>query len=433
MMNSVLGVILALLFVTSVQANPNIEHWLTENRVPVYFVAAPQLPMVDIQVVFDAGSAQDGGLTGKALLTNAMLNEGAAGLDADQIATAFDDVGARFGNASQRDMAMLSLRSLTADLALKSALDLFHKVLSKPDFPQASFERIQKQILLGLQSEKQSPSALALRAFYSNLYGDHVYAMMPMGGQQSVSIITVNTLKTFYASHYVAEKATIAIVGALDKAQAKQIAENLSADLPNGQRANIAAVAELTEAKTVKIAHPSSQTHILMGQLGIKRRDKDYFALYVGNHILGGSGLVSKLSDELREKRGLTYSVYSYFKPMQEAGPYQLGLSTRGEQMQHALDVLRDTLITFIEDGPTEEELVAAKQNITGGFALRVDSNSKIIAYLAMIGFYSLPLDYLDTFNDKVNAITVDQIKDAFERRIHPEKMVTILVGGNAE
>lgn len=432
-MNNASGVILALLFVTSVQANPNIEHWLTENRVPVYFVAAPQLPMVDIQVVFDAGSAQDGDLAGQALLTNAMLGEGAAGLDADQIAAAFDDVGARFGNSSQRDMAMLSLRSLTEDQALKPALDLFHKVLSKPDFPQASFERIQKQILLGVQAEKQSPSALALRAFYSNLYGDHVYAMMPTGGQQSLSIITADTLKTFYASNYVAEKATIAIVGALDKAQARQIAENLSADLPPGKRSNIAAVADLTEAKTVKIAHPSSQTHILMGQPGIKRDDKDYFALYVGNHILGGSGLVSKLSDELREKRGLTYSVYSYFSPMQEYGPYQLGLSTRGDQMQHALDVLRDTLITFIEDGPTEEELVAAKQNITGGFALRVGSNSKIIAYLAMIGFYRLPLDYLDKFNDRVNAITTAQIKDAFDRRIHPEKMVTILVGGDSE
>lgn len=414
-------------------ASPKIEHWLTKNNVPVYFVAAPDLPMVDIQIVFDAGSAQDGDAQGQALLTNAMLNEGAAGLDADQIAALFDDIGARFGSSSQRDMAMLSLRSLTADSALKPALALFHKILIKPDFPQAAFDRLQRQVLLGIQAEKQSPSALASRAFYSNLYGDHVYAAMPAGNEQSVSAITVDTLKLFYKNNYVAEKATIAIVGALDRAQAEQLADKLSRDLAKGESSNIAEVQMLTEAKTVKIAHPSSQTHIVMGQPGIKRSDADYFALYVGNHILGGSGLVSQLSNEVREKRGLTYSVYSYFRPMQQLGPYQFGLSTRGDQTQQALDVMRDTLIKFIENGPTAEELVAAKQNITGGFALRVDSNSKIIGYLAMIGFYGLPLNYLDNFNDKVDAVTIEQIKDAFSRRVHPDKMVTILVGGEAE
>ncbi|MBL1319647.1 MAG: insulinase family protein [Methylophaga sp.] len=432
-MSKFLGLIFSLLLAVTVHASPNIEHWTTENGVSVYFVAAPELPMVDIQIVFDAGGAQDGELSGQALLTNAMLNEGADGLNADQIAAAFDDIGARFGNSSQRDMAMLSLRSLTADSALKPALDLFYKVLSKPDFPQASFDRIQKQLLLGLQAEKQSPSALASRAFYSNLYGDHVYAAMPAGNEQSLSKITVDTLKEFYKNNYVAEKATIVIVGALDLAQAKQTAEKLSSDLPSGGRSFIDEVQVLTEAKTVKIDHPSSQTHILMGQPGIKRGDADYFALYVGNHILGGSGLVSQLSNEVREKRGLTYSVYSYFRPMQQLGPYQLGLSTRNDQADEALAVMRNTLIKFIENGPTKEELIAAKQNITGGFALRVDSNSKIIGYLAMIGFYDLPLDYLENFNDQVNAVTVEQIKDAFSRRVHPDKMVTIMVGGKAE
>jgi zinc protease len=118
---------------------------------------------------------------------------------------------------------------------------------------------------------------------------------------------------------------------------------------------------------------------------------------------------------------------------MREAGPYQLGLSTRNDQADEALGVMRDTLEAFIDEGPTTEELVAAKQNITGGFALRVDSNSKIVGYLAMIGFYGLPLDYLDNFNEQVNAVTVEDIKEAFSRRVHPEKMVTIMVGGEPE
>jgi zinc protease len=170
-----------------------------------------------------------------------------------------------------------------------------------------------------------------------------------------------------------------------------------------------------------------------MGQPGISRDDPDYFPLYVGNHILGGSGLVSMLSDELREKRGLTYGVYSYFRPMQQLGPYQMALQTRNEKALEALTVLRDTVKNFVETGPSEAQLTAAKQNITGGFALRVDSNSKIADYLAMIGFYDLPLDYLDNFNDKVNAVTVAEIKDAFERRVNADKMLTVLVGGKTE
>ncbi len=425
--------ILLLTVASAAFASPKIEHWTTANGVPVYFVAAPELPMVDIQVLFDAGGAQDGELSGRALLTNAMLNEGADGLDADQIAAKFDDLGARFGNSSQRDMAMLSLRSLTTDSALNPALDLFHKVLTKPDFPQASFDRIQKQLLLGLQAEKQSPSAIASRAFYKNLYGEHPYRAMPAGDEKSLAAITVETLKTFYKNNYVAEKAIIAIVGQFDQVKAKKIAEKLSQDLGHGKSSTIPVVKALSQAKSETIPYPSSQTHILMGQPGIKRGDSDYFALYVGNHILGGSGLVSKLSDELREKRGLTYSVYSYFRLMREAGPYQLGLSTRNDQAQQALKVLRDTLNKFIKDGPTEKELLAAKKNITGGFALRVDSNSKIIGYIAMIAFYGLPLDYLDKFNDNIKAVTVEQIKDAFSRHVHPDKMVTIMVGGEAE
>jgi zinc protease len=161
------------------------------------------------------------------------------------------------------------------------------------------------------------------------------------------------------------------------------------------------------------------------------RKDPDFFPLYVGNHILGGSGLVSQLYEEVREKRGLSYSVYSAFIPMQKKGPFILGLQTRNDQLEEALGVLRETLQRFHDQGPTDKELVAAKKNITGGFALRIDSNSKIIEYLAVIGFYGLPLDYLETFNDKVMAVTREQIRDAFQRRVHPDVMATVIVGGN--
>ena len=401
MITKIFALIISLLIAVSVQASPKIEHWQTSNGARVYFVAAPELAMVDIEVVFDAGSARDGDLSGTALLTNAMLNEGAAGLNTNQIAAEF----ATFSN-----------------------------VLTQPDFPVTSFERLQKQMLIGLQAEKQSPAAIAARAFYTNLYGKHPYAAMPSGDESSVNKLNIAALKAFYQQYYVAKNATVVLVGAINTEQAKDIAEHLLAGLPAGKvAAPLAQVATLASAKTVTIKHPSSQTHIVMGQPGMSRHDPDYFALYVGNHILGGSGLVSQLSNEIREKRGLSYSVYSYFRPMRELGPYQFGLQTRNDQAKEALTVMQQTLNNFIEKGPTEAELIAAKQNITGGFALRVDSNSKIADYTAMIGFYGLPLDYLDTFNANVNAISIKQIKDAFSRRVHPDKMVTILVGGQAE
>jgi len=426
--------LLSLLVSVSVQASPKIEHWQTENGARVYFVPAPELAMLDITVAFDAGAARDGKQSGLALLTNAMLNEGAAGLDTDQIAIAFEDVGAQFGNSSQRDMAILSLRTLTDKAAFSPALEMFTNVLSKPDFPKASYQRIQKQMLIGLQAEKQSPSAVSSRAFYSNLYGKHPYASMPAGDEESVLQLSLDELKAFYKQYYVAKNAVIVLVGAVDVVEAKSIAERLALGLPAGEPAKkLPKVIPLSKGKTVVIEHPSSQTHIVMGQAGMSRGDVDYFALYVGNHILGGSGLVSQLSSEVREKRGLSYSVYSYFRPMRELGPYRFGLQTRNDQAKEALEVMTNTLNLFSKNGPTEAELVAAKQNITGGFALRLDSNSKIADYLAMIGFYGLPLDYLESFKSKVNAVTVEQIKDAYSRRVHADKMITVLVGGKTE
>ena len=200
--------------------------------------------------------------------------------------------------------------------------------------------------------------------------------------------------------------ATVAIVGDLDRTQAEELADLITAELPSaGPAPSLPAVPALDQASLAEITFPSSQTHIYVGQPGMRRGDPDYFPLYVGNHILGGGGLVSRLFREVREERGLSYSVNSRFSPMAQDGPYIFSLQTRNDQTGEALQVLRDTLRDFHDKGPTDDELVAAKKNITGGFPLRIDSNSKIVEYLAMIGFYDLPLDYLETFNERVMAM----------------------------
>ncbi|MGD8572443.1 MAG: pitrilysin family protein [Gammaproteobacteria bacterium] len=414
-----------------VAAAINIQHWTTDNGARVYFVAAPELPMVDLQVTFNAGAARDtDGKAGAALLTNAMLPEGAGKLSAEQISERFDELGARFGSDSERDMSTYTLRSLSEEDVLTPALETLATVLGEPTFPRDAFERERKRLLIGIEQRKQSPGALADEAFYEAVFQDHPYGTMPSGYEETVKSLTVADLKAFYDRYFVASNATIAIVGNLDRAKAEQVANRAVAKLKKGEPAPaLPKVDALEKAAEVKVAHPSSQTHILLGQPGMHRGDPDYYALYVGNHILGGSGLVARLSNEIREKRGLAYSTYSYFLPMRKDGPFEIGLQTRNDQAEEALKVVRETVKDFITNGPTEEELTASKKNITGGFPLRISSNKKILGYIGMIGFYQLPLDYLDTFNDKVQALTVADIQDAFKRRVHPDKMVTIMVG----
>ncbi|MEZ5453386.1 MAG: pitrilysin family protein [Thiothrix sp.] len=423
-------VLWVLLFAPLAHAGPKIEHWTTSNGLRVYYVSAPDLPMVDLRLIFDAGSARDGGKQGLALITNSMLDKGADGLSEDQLAEQFDAIGAQFSSDASMDMGWTGLRTITLAKEQKTALDTWLKVLAKPDFPQAAFERVQKLMLVGLQAEKQDPEALASKAFYQAIYGEHPYGQPQNGTEASLQALTVADLKAFYQQYYVAKNGLLAIVGAVDRQQAEALAEQVAAVLPEGSAAPaIPEVKPLTEAKTVRIPYPSAQSHILVGQVGDKRGDEDYFTLYMGNQVLGGSGFTSRLMKEVRDARGLSYSVYSYFAPYAQLGVFEVGLQTKQTQTGEALQVVRDVLGKFQQEGPTAEELDASKKDVTGGFPLRTASNSQIVEYLGVIGFYNLPLDYLDTFTGKINALTREQIADAFTRRMQPDKMVTVIVG----
>lgn len=411
-------------------AGPEIQHWTTLNGARVYFVPAAELPMLDIRIQFDAGSVRDNGKSGLAMLTNHLFSFGADGLSADQIANRLEGVGANIDSGVSRDAGWLSLRSLTDPALLKPALQVMEKMLSRPDFNKADFEREQQRTLVSLKQDEQSPSSLASKAFYKAVYGKHPYASPTKGNIETVSALTIEDLKAFYRQYYVSKNAVIALVGDIERKQAERIAEQLTARLQAGQAAaDLDVVSDLTAAKTVHIEFPSSQTHVRIGQPGMYRGDADYFALYLANHVLGGSGLVSLLADEVREKRGLAYSVYSYFEPLRRKGPFILGMQTRNDQARQGMQVMRDTLDKYIKQGISAEQLETAKKSITGGFPLRIDSNSKIVEYLAMIGFYKLPLDYLDRFNERINELSLQQVRDAFRRRLQPENMVTITVG----
>lgn len=434
MMKGLWVLLLALFIAVPAFASPDIQHWTTPRGGRVYFVATQGLPLVDVRLVFDAGSARDGAKFGLAALTSNLLDTGAGNWDADAIAQRLENVGAMLNSGASRDSAFVALRSLTHPEKLSVALETAKQVLAHPRFEPKDFDREKSRTLLGIKQRGEDPGDIAEIAFMKALYGDHPYAHPPEGDKETVEALTRDDLVDFHKRTYTAKNGILVIVGDVRRAEAEAIADNLLSALPDGE-----ALPPLPEpvakpsAATTKTPFPSEQTHIFAGELGMRVNDPDYFPLYVGNHILGGSGLVSRIMEEVREKRGFAYSASSYFYPLRVTGPYQISLQTKNAQVGEALEVAVKTVRDFIANGPTDKELEASKKNIVGGFVLRLDSNQKLTGEVASIAFYNRPLDYLDTFTQKVQAVTKEDIKRAFKARIDPEKLQTVLVGGGAK
>lgn len=422
------GVLLASM---QVQAAVKIEQWTTKSGAEVYFVENHDLPIVDISVNFPAGSARDiKEKSGVAGITKYLMGLGAAGMTDEVIANKMADIGAILGGSFDIDRAAFNLRTLSSAKEQNEALSVFTSILQKPDFPEAVLNREKARITASLQEAETQPESIADKAFMTALYGNHPYSLDESGEVDTVKNITRDDLQAFYTRYYGAKSAVIAMIGDLTREQATKIAEDLTNGLPASQAIPaIQTVALPAQAVEKRIAHPASQSHILMGYPGIKRGDPDLFPLYVGNYILGGGGFVSLLTEEVREKRGLVYSVYSYFMPMMEAGPFQIGLQTKKDQAEQAIQLVRETLDKFLKNGVTAAQLKAAKANLIGGFPMRIDSNKKILDYLAVIGFYKLPINYLDEYNANIAKVTAAQIKEAFNRRLKPQDFVTIVVG----
>lgn len=418
---------------TSVRAALPIEHWTTSSGARVYFVRADAIPILDINVDFDAGARLvPADKTGLASLTNSMLARGTEDLDEAQIAEGFARLGAQRGGGAGDDRAGVTLRTLGSEKVSDAAVALLAKILERPSFPESVLAREKERSIQAIREAETRPATIAQWTFDALLYGDHPYGAHATAA--TIAAISRDDLVEFHRSRYGASQAVVSMIGAIDRKRAEAIAEMLTGGLPAGTAPPpVPDVAALRESQQRRIAHPASQSHILIGQPAIARGDPDYFPLLVGNYVLGGGGFVSRLYDEVREKRGLAYSVYSYFSPKLQPGPFTIGLQTQKEQTEIALGVVRETLSRFLDEGPSGDELKAAKSNLIGGFALRIDSNRKILENLAVIGFYRLPLDYLDRWTDRVDAVTLEQVRDAFTRRVRPETMITVVVGADSD
>ncbi len=434
MRNKLIAPLLALVFAcctgSLLASTPEIQSWTTAKGAKVLFVAAPDLPILDVRVVFDAGSARDAEHAGLAAFTNGMLTEGAGEWDADALARRVEDRGIVLASGSRRDMAWLSVRTLSEIPTRDVAVDTLGTLLASPRFDDTAIERVRQQMIVARRQGLQSPATVASERFYKALYGAHPYAHPPGGTEDSLAQISPAQLRRFHNSYYVGANAVIAMVGDIDRSEAEAIAERLTAGLKKGQHAPSLPEPAAVKGGELREAFPSSQTTLMIGQLGMARGDPDYFPLYVGNHALGGGSLVSLLGDEVRNKRGLSYSVYSYFSAMRAPGPFVMVAQTKNDKADDSLRVMRDTLERFIEVGPSELMLESGKKNLIGGFPLKIASNSDIVEYISMIGFYGLPLDWLETLTDKIAAVDLEQVLSAFRRRVDPAKSIVVTVGG---
>jgi len=430
-------VLLALLLATSVRAEPvlPLQTWQTGNGAQVLFYPSDSLPMVDARITFDAGSARDpADKGGTASLTADLLGEGTTQRGAKAIADGFARVGAQFSASANLESATVQLRSLNQPDWLWPAVELSGEVISHPAFDAEDFERERDRQLRGIESRKQSASAVAQDTLRKAAFGDHPYAHPTEGTADSVERIEHADVRDFHTSHYVASNATVVIVGDLDQADARRLAKTLTADLPTGKPpAPLPEVPEIAESRTLQVDFPSEQSTVLVAHDGIPRKHDDYLPLYVGNHILGGSGFASRLMSELREKRGLAYSTYSYLMPLRAGGRFVMGIQTRNDQVEKALDLMGEELRRFIDEGPTDEELEDSQANLIGGFPMRLDSNAKISEQIAALAFLDLPLDYFDTYTQRVAAVEADGVRQAFERHVDPERRIVVIVGPNGD
>ena len=411
-----------------------IQSWTLDNGARVLFVENHSIPILDLNLDFDAGTRRDPkNRAGLAELTNAMLARGVRGKAAEpplteaQISNAFADTAAERGGGAGIERSGVSLRTLSGVKERSAAIGMLARVVAQPSFPQALLQRDKARTIAAIKEALTKPEELADKAFWKQLYGTHPYAYEATA--QSVAAITRDDVVAFHRHHYVVNRLVISMIGDVSRTDAEHIAQQLTARLPQGAALPPLPEVKILPARQIRIAHPASQAHILLGVPALTRTDPDYFPLLVGNYVLGGGGFVSRLTQEVREKRGLTYGVYSSFNAMAQKGPFQISLQTKKDSAEQALQVVDDTVAAFLRDGPTAAELQAAKDNLIGGFPLRLDNNRKVLANIALIGFYQLPLDYLDTWTAHVQQVTLAEVRAAFARKLALDQLSTVMVG----
>ena len=424
--------------IASAQATLPIEQLESFNGARAYLVQTKSLPMVDIEVSIDAGDRYDpAGKSGLADLVAGLMTYGARGdkglLSEAQIADEIADLGANIGFSVSGERATLRIRSLSRKDLRDRVVQLAAAMLSAPSYDANIVAREKQRTITSLLEAETKPEYVLERRFKSMVYGNYPLAQSP--SVKSVSAITPADLAQFHKRFYRSDRMIVSIVGDVEQAQAKEIVQNLLKKIPQAGP-NIPTLTQLQRSpveplsqREVFIPFDSQQAHIAMGMTAVTRNNPDYFPLLVGNYILGGGGFVSRLMSEVREKRGLAYSVFSYFSPGKDAGIFQAGLQTKSDQGALALEVMSQTIANFIANGPTVSELLAAKANLVNGYPLRIDNNRKLLDNVSSIVWNDLPLNTMEIWTQQVEAVTLDQVTAAFQKYLAMDRMKIVVLG----
>lgn len=429
--------LLALLSLPVIAGIP-IQHWTHSNGSHVYLVEARSIPMLDVQVDWFAGSVGDPEKKlGLASMTAGLIDKGsklgARTISESEISDRLANLGASLSFSAGAEKASLRLRTLSDQQRRDELIKLAAEVLKEPLFDSKIVTREKARVIAAIKESNLKPEFILSKEFDRQIYGDHPFGKMTT--VDSIQSITSADMIDFYSSRYAVQDAKITIVGDIGRQEADILVSRLMATLP--KKAKVLTKApdvrlfdkKSKEQKIIKITHAAQQAHISIGMPTISRKDQDYFPMLLGNYVLGGGGFVSRLTSEVREKRGLAYSVFSYIAPGRQIGPFVAGMQTKKEQADLAVDIMLKTISEFVEAGPTESEMLAAKSNLINGFPLRIDSNRKILDNVANIAWNDLPLDTLDTWTDQMRAVTREQVIAAFKKNLDVDKLVTVVVG----
>ena len=403
-----------------------------------YLVQTKALPMVDIEISIDAGDRYDPeAKSGLATVAGQLMNYGAKSdkglLTEAQIADEIADLGANLGVSVSGERAVMRIRTLSRKDLRDRAVQLASAILSAPTYDVKILAREKQRMTTALLESETKPESVLDRRFRKSVYGNYPLANSP--SVQSVANISASDLQQFHKQFYRGDRMIVSIVGDVSKAEADQIVQGLLQRVPQSG-SPVAKLSELERSpveplkqRELVIPFDSQQAHIAMGMTAVTRSNPDYFPLLVGNYVLGGGGFVSRLMSEVREKRGLAYSVFSYFAPGKNVGIFQAGLQTKNDQAALALEVMSSTIAQFIADGPSQSELDAAKANLMNGYPLRIDNNRKLLDNVSSIAWNDLPLDTMEVWTKQVEAVSLEQVKAAFQKYLAMDRMKIVVLG----
>ena len=348
-------------------------------------------------------------------------------MDSQGFALRKEDLSARIGFSSGRDEFTVGMRALSANL--DESFELLHIALTEPTFEQRQVDRVRDQVLSGMKSDLVDPNTQGSTEWFARVYPGTSYGRPSKGTPESVTALTRDDLIETYGRMAVKSRMKIGVVGDIDAATLGPLLDKTFGDLPEGEPLDMTPIAHSGVSGIEVIKADIPQSTVILGHEGIMRDDDDFLPAFVMNHIFGGGGFSSRLTEEVREKNGLAYSVYSYLNPMDRAGLYMGGVATANERVKKSIDLIRAEWQRLADEGVTKEELERAKKYLTGAFALRFDSNAKIARYLAGLQSAGLSIDYIDTRNDEVNAVTVEDIKRVAKRLLKPDDLFIVVVG----